>query len=452
MNIREDLKAFLDNELTPERALEVSAAIDQDPALREEYLFMKQLSGDIKSAVNEPQVKGLDKATERVTKPRFNWALPRWATYGVAGLAAVFVIGLVGQSMPNPLKGLSMGEAEVSSTEAKMAAPMDERAGDRTGMSVGEPRGERAADSNLQIMKSKGEVSRSQPNMGFEAPTAGKSVDGEGQTRGGGGAGAYTQDMREEAKMSQEAESQSYNRLRADKYQTNSNAGGAPGVRDRKVIRTAQMGLKVKDVGKAMSDTETQVAAMGGFVENTNFNQAEDASKGTMNFQVPEKNFDAIVEYLGKAGTIISNRKTGTDVTGEIAYTDGRVISLADEELNLIKELQRTKNSTDRLEIRSRLSNVRQEMRGLKEQNKATKDLAEMSRFVVSFEKSGQFDSASPDDWFGQTTNGAGNVLGFFGRIFGVGLIYTVFLAPVWLPIVGIVWYLRKKAKANIGA
>ena len=222
---------------------------------------------------------------------------------------------------------------------------------------------------------------------------------------------------------------------------------GSATIRNRDVIRTANMGLKVKDVSKAMSETETQVAAMGGFVENTNFNQESDASRGTMNFQVPEKNFDAIVEYLGKAGTIVNNNKTGTDVTGEIAYTDGRIVSLADEELNLIKELQRTRNSTDRLEIRRRLSYVRQEIRGLKEQNKATKDLADMSRFVVSFEKSTQFDNASPDDWFGQTTQGAGNVLGFFGRIFGVGLIYTLYLAPIWLPIVGVVWWLRRRAK-----
>ena len=440
MSIREDLKAYIDDELSPERATEVSAAIDQDPALREEYLFMKNLSGEIKSAATEPQVKGLDKAMGRVATPRFNFAMPRWASYSVAGLAVVMLIGFVG-NLDGPLsisrilkvnEGLSSGPTGGAPTDGVVASPMagdglkpeDSIAAKNLELSTGAPQLRGGADDDAKTKSSPSFDNEQRQNavMGVQMkkmPDSGRSRLNEGDV---GGKGSRQGSELPPTSMSH----------------------------DRKVIRTANMAIKVQNVAKAMSDTETQVAAMGGYVENTDFNQAEDGSVGTMNFQIPEKNFVAIVEYLGKAGTIVRNNKTGTDVTGEIAYTDGRIISLADEELNLIKELTRTRNSTDRLEIRSRLSSVRQEMRGLKEQNKATKNLAEMSRFVVNFEKSGQLDPAKADDWFSQTTTGAGNVLGFFGRIFGVGLIYTAFLTPIWLPIVGIFWWLKRRSKATV--
>jgi len=452
MSIGEDLKAYIDDELSPERATEVSAAIDQDPALREEYLFMKNLSGEIKSAATEPQVKGLDKAMDRVAKPKFNLGLPRWATYSVAGLAAVMLIGFIG-NLGGPLsldkrfrviEGVSSGDSEgvvAAQDVAKPARPPYSA----VEKSKSTPE-ESFSDKNLELSTGAGESPSSGGGVPDYAnnPKFQRSFKSEGGQSDAPGLRYDNLPEKERSRSSQEHYlGGQARRQKAVQPQTSPS-------RDRKVIRTANMGIKVQNVAKAMSDAEVQIEAMGGYVENTDFNQADDGSVGTMNFQVPEKNFVAMVENLGKAGTIVRNNKTGTDVTGEIAYTDGRVISLAEEELNLIKELTRTKNSSDRLEIRSRLSNVRQEMRGLKEQNKATKDLAAMSRFVVNFEKSGQLDPAKADDWFSQTTAGAGDVLGFFGRIFGVGLIYTAFLSPIWLPIVGIIWWLKRRSKTTV--
>ena len=50
MNFREDIKAYIDGELTEARAAEVRSAIDADPTLRDEYEFMKGLSSQIQSS------------------------------------------------------------------------------------------------------------------------------------------------------------------------------------------------------------------------------------------------------------------------------------------------------------------------------------------------------------------------------------------------------------------
>ncbi|HEY3781951.1 MAG TPA: hypothetical protein VGL56_12775 [Fimbriimonadaceae bacterium] len=68
MSIRDDLKAFVDNELPAERAEEVRLAIEQDPALQQEVTFMKLLSREIQESAAEPEIKGAAEVIDVVRK------------------------------------------------------------------------------------------------------------------------------------------------------------------------------------------------------------------------------------------------------------------------------------------------------------------------------------------------------------------------------------------------
>lgn len=406
MSIREDLKAFVDGELSPERAAEVQAAIDLDPALREEVDFMKLLSTHIKSAASEAQVRGLDKALDAMPRPRPAWT--RWLAYSAVGAAGVFVLGLVMFPIYGQAKYAARAEM---ATEGKVANESPVAGMPATGLAD-------SADSAVQPQYKTefGQRDYAAKKGGISEP---ERTHLDGAVRGG-------------AKPSG-GESQP--------------ASSAPTVfeKDRVVVRNADIGLKVPDVAKAVAETERTVMAMAGIVGTTNFDSSVDNARATMDFRIPVKNFSAILDSLGKLGVVVRKNTSGQDVTAQVADADGRIRALADEERNLIAELQQARNSSVRLEIRSRLSYVRQELEGLKSQNNATKDLAAMSRVNVSFEQSGQLDQGKGDDWFNSTTQGAGNMLGFIGRIFGVGFIYTAFLAPVWVPVVGLVWWMKRR-------
>ena len=76
-DIREDLKAFLDGELSPSRAAEVQTAVDSDPALQQEVEFMKALGFEIKKMKHEPAVAGVEATmTALKRKPRAWWMRP----------------------------------------------------------------------------------------------------------------------------------------------------------------------------------------------------------------------------------------------------------------------------------------------------------------------------------------------------------------------------------------
>ncbi len=94
MNIREDLKAYLDGELPPQRMEEVRAALDADPALREELEFMRLMGFEIKRLAAEPQVTGVEGAVGRLRG--FRWPSfardRRWVLAGGALTVCVAVV------------------------------------------------------------------------------------------------------------------------------------------------------------------------------------------------------------------------------------------------------------------------------------------------------------------------------------------------------------------------
>src|SRR5688572_24188100 len=83
-SIREDLKAFVDGELSPERMAEVQAAIDSDPALKQEADYMRMLGIEIKKLAAEPAVAGKEAAVSKFRKPLAPW----WDTSRLTGRLA----------------------------------------------------------------------------------------------------------------------------------------------------------------------------------------------------------------------------------------------------------------------------------------------------------------------------------------------------------------------------
>lgn len=93
MNIRENLKAYLDGELNaPDRA-EVEEALKSDPALQLELQQMKEISQSLRGAANPVNAVGLAATLERLAKPRTSLG-PRWLL--PTGLAATAILAIFG--------------------------------------------------------------------------------------------------------------------------------------------------------------------------------------------------------------------------------------------------------------------------------------------------------------------------------------------------------------------
>ncbi|MEZ0326682.1 MAG: anti-sigma factor [Fimbriimonas sp.] len=122
MSYREDLKAFVDGELSPARTEEMRRAISDDPALAAEADELRSLSVAFK-AIPQPEPHGLDQTLRalRLAEPK---AVPRraWGWWLGLGLAGAGALVLVLGSLDDP-RGMSEAAsspvAEAERTESK---------------------------------------------------------------------------------------------------------------------------------------------------------------------------------------------------------------------------------------------------------------------------------------------------------------------------------------------
>ncbi len=100
--MRDDLKAYVDGALPPQRAEEIRKAAEADPKLAEEIRQIEMLSSILSEETAGVPVRGKEETLSILNRPsprRETWLGPLlWA----GGLAAAFAIGVIGSKYLNP--------------------------------------------------------------------------------------------------------------------------------------------------------------------------------------------------------------------------------------------------------------------------------------------------------------------------------------------------------------
>lgn len=397
MSIRDDLKAFLDGELSPERAAEVALAVEKDPELQSELTFMKDTSQQIKAMAKESSLGDARKVIDGLRPKQRPWHNPRWMRN--AGLAAVLAfVGLVG--LPLVMSSMQSRQSEDAIPVATRSMASEMKAGS-AGAGSEEPPGnadaaEFAPGADMQERSTSGDYA-AEP----KASSSGSKVFGEGLNLG-----------------------------------------------PRLVIRNGSLGLRVPDVRRTVDDAIQLVAAMGGYSENTSFTEVDGNPRATMTFRVPATKFDALLTSLHGMGEITSETLTGDDVTLQVADVEARVKTLRIEEEQYRIMLKSARRVGEILEIKQRIANVRMEIESLDAQRKALRSMAAMSTLTLTLDQKLKDEDPKPDDWFEETTIRATNLLKVIGQLVGQALTFLVILAPIWLPIAGFAWWAKRRKAA----
>lgn len=378
--LREDLKAYVDGELSPERTKEIEQALAADPSLLEEVEWMKAIGQHLRALRADPTPAGAETALARLRK-RPLWRHPALA--GV-GLAAVFVAILF------PVFSQSRGAAGLS-----MAAQTD----------------------------------ASSPVASKGAPAT------EEYARAGGSDGA--------AKAPVPTESN----VRTDKAAAPPSATVAPRAFPQLLIRTAEISLKVESVKEAMKKASQLATANGGFVSGSQASGSEgQLPQGFVTMRVPVRTFDRVCDSLRQLGVVLNETTNTDDVTAQVADVEARLKVMRAEEESYVTMLRAARRVGELLEIKERLSQVRQEIESLDAQRKALRDQASYSTINATFTQKAAVGSPEPPrDWSGDAWTNAVNGLQAALRWLGAGAITVFVYAPIWLPLALISWWLVRR-------
>ncbi len=477
MNIREDLKAYIDGELPLKRAREVKAAIDADPQLQQELEQMKMLSSEIQAISGELHSLGKDKVRGLVTRP----ARPWWHPYSGQGryvwsaacfvLLALITVPILSAGSSASLRGLSFasGSAEMDSVAADASLKKE---------SAESP----ARDAEM-------EKSPADADERFKRPRPEEGAQPQPRSQWGGGAGGSSlqdgyADSGLNAKQQQEdptlnePRSTANNRTQPStnsQIATNSLPVDSNGIvttdqakRDRQpdlkesqnmatpksdpsrmVIKNGSIGLRVESVVAAKEEVEKAATSYGGYVENSQVSTVPgQLPTAQISIRVRSTMFDQAMSQLRKLGEVTGENTNGQDVTTQYADTVGRIKVLKAEEDSYVTMLRGAKKIGEIMEIKDRLSQVRQELESLNSTKLALKDLSTLSSIAVSLEqKPKPGDATKPEekseDAWANAVNGLMSVLRFLRD----AVIYIFVYSPIWIPPVLLFWWLGKKAK-----
>jgi hypothetical protein len=381
-DIREDLKAYLDGELPPERAIEMEQALAESAELRKEAALFTAISAQIRrqaraaAAVEAPA--GVLRAPGPLWRRPAVW-VPAMGLAAVAALAVFVAPRLAGRLGSDALAPASEAAAQAGSAIMGEAVTEDP------------PVLDRLRDKSADVFPAETQ-SRTEP-----APNA--------------------SDSRAQVLIEP----------------------------DRRIIRTGSITLEVEKLLPMVSVIEGLAAGAGGYVESSSQSAGEDVKTANLTIRVRSNSFTGVMDQLRQLGRVTSESSSGQDVTLQISDLQARVRALRAEEESLLQILRTTRRTSEVLEVRDRLSRVRMEIESMDSQRAALSGLAAMSTISISLQEKEQIDSAAPGDAVNGAWTAALNALNAAFQGLVVVLIWLLVFAPIWLPLALIGWRLSRR-------
>lgn len=166
----------------------------------------------------------------------------------------------------------------------------------------------------------------------------------------------------------------------APEYSLNdsSTAGSAAGEtaidpQNQKLIRTVYMNAETEDMDALLSQVQTRINELGGYVEarevyNGSMYNSSRYRNANLTIRIPAERLNEFVDHVSQMSNITSSEETVDDVTLQYVGIESRIKALETEEQTLLDLMAKAETMSDLLTIESRLTDVRYELENIHSQ------------------------------------------------------------------------------------
>ncbi len=220
---------------------------------------------------------------------------------------------------------------------------------------------------------------------------------------------------------------------------------------DRLVIRSAQLSVVSKKVPAAVKELTEYVQSVGGFVVNIDLRGMNNAPSATVTMRVPVEQFNAALVKVRAIGLkIVSENISGQDVTEEYVDSEAQLKNLTASEQQFMEIMKRAENVEEVLLVQRQLEDVR----GRIEQTKGRMQFLERSTKLALITVYLSTDAedlpiVDPNDKWQPIVVIKDAFRAFLDLLKGLsnGVIWIVIFIPIWVPLLLIVWWYRKRRR-----
>lgn len=231
-------------------------------------------------------------------------------------------------------------------------------------------------------------------------------------------------------------------------------AGGAPqlDITDRKVVTESSLSLVVTDVRKVISDIKVYTKGLGGYMVDSSQTAPEGLAKGNITIRVPADQLDAILEYLrGISIKVVSEKITGTDITDEYVDVEARLNTLYGTKERYEAILNKAEDVDDIMRVTQQILYVQDQIDRLMGQLEYM-DATSSSTLITIYLSTDEYELpyAPEQPWRPKVVfKYAVRALVQTLREVGSMLIWVGVYAAIWLPVLIIVYIVRRRRNIN---
>lgn len=221
---------------------------------------------------------------------------------------------------------------------------------------------------------------------------------------------------------------------------------------ERLVIENSSLSLLVEDVSASVDRVRSAAESVNGFLVNSNVHTPEDgAAFGTITVRVPnEQRSQVLAQLRDMSVRVINENIDGRDVTDQYVDLQSRLAVLEETKARFEVLLDQATEIDDLLRVQRELVNLQRQIDSLKGQQEYLEKSAQLSLISVSLSTDELALPYAPDNaWRPQVVyKQAVRSLVRTVRGFGSFAIWSAVYAPVWVPVVAVgVWLKRRSSR-----
>ena len=221
-------------------------------------------------------------------------------------------------------------------------------------------------------------------------------------------------------------------------------------IKNRLVITNSYLSLQVSKVAAVQKQVIKKAEELGGYMVNSSIENPSDVASATVTVRIPSKQLENALQYYRSLSIkVISENLQGDDVTDQ--YVDFAAQLKTYEKTKTIFEqmLDKATNIQDILEVQREIINVQSSIDSIKGQMDYLKKNAEMAKITLYLSTDELALPYAPTDTWRPSVIFKQAVRSLVGTVRRIGslAIWIGVYAIIWVPILLIVLYIRRKRR-----
>jgi hypothetical protein len=213
---------------------------------------------------------------------------------------------------------------------------------------------------------------------------------------------------------------------------------------ERLIVRTASLSLVVDDLSDTLGQIEALAGQLEGYVVSSFRHEDKSAS---ISIRVPAGQFSQVMSELrGMAVRVEQESSQARDVTEEFVDLESRLRNLEASEEQLLTFLERTEKLEDVVAVFRELSSVRERIEVTKGRMQYLERTSALALINISLRPVSSPEPVVKPGWSAwETVKDAARGLAGLGQGLAGAGIWVVIFAPVWLPVLLIVFFVGRR-------